>query len=160
MRPVGNAKELERRRHRAIDLVVREGLTQTEAARRVGVAWRTVARWMRQYRESGKRGLAARPTPGRPARLGTRERNRLERCLLRGAKAAGFETDLWTCPRIATVIERMFGVRYHVDHIGRLLRSLGWSPQRPERRARERDERAIRRWVRTEWPAIKKKSVR
>lgn len=160
MRPVGNAAELERRRTRAIDHVVREGLTQTEAARRVGVVWRTVARWMHQYRESGPKGLAARPTPGRPARLGAGQKKKLERCLFKGAKAAGFETDLWTCPRIATVIEREFGVRYHADHIGRLLRSLGWSPQRPERKARERDERRIRKWVKTDWPEIKKKSVR
>ena len=159
MRPVGSAAELERRRIRAIDLVVKEGLSQAEAARRTGVIWRTVARWMQQYRRNGKKGLAARPTPGRPARLAAGKKKKLEQCLFRGAEAAGFETDLWTCPRIATVIEREFGVRYHTDHVGRLLRSLGWSPQRPERKARERDERRVRRWVKTAWPKIKKKSV-
>jgi len=62
----------------------------------------------------------------------------------------------WTCPRVAQVIARRFGIRYHVDHIGRLLRSLGWTPQRPTRRALERDEEGIQRWIKQEWPRIKK----
>jgi transposase len=89
--------------------------------------------------------------------LDERARQRLERLLVRGPEACGFPTDLWTCPRIAQVIQREFNVDYHVDHVRRILRSLGWSPQKPERRARERDELAIRRWVKVEWPRIKKK---
>ncbi len=77
--------------------------------------------------------------------------------MIQGAQAAGYPTDLWTCPRVAEQIERRFGVRYHVDHVGRLLHELGWSPQKPARRALERDEDAIRRWVRHEWPRVKKK---
>ncbi len=100
--------------------------------------------------------MAARPAPGRPPKLDAKARSRLERKLVRGARACGFATDLWTCPRVAKVIRREFRVRYHVDHIGRLLRSMGWSPQKPERRARERDEEAIRRWVKVDWPRVKK----
>ena len=77
--------------------------------------------------------------------------------LLKGAKSNGFSTDLWTCPRVAQLIWERFGVDYHVDHIGRLLHGLGWGPQKPQRRAIERDEEAIRRWVNKEWPRIKKK---
>lgn len=80
--------------------------------------------------------------------------------MLRGAQAAGFPTDLWTCPRVPTLIRREFGVRYHVDHVRRLLRALGWTPQKPKQQAREPDEAAIRRWVRVEWPRIKKEPVR
>jgi transposase len=83
----------------------------------------------------------------------------LEKALLKGARAAGYATDLWTCPRVAELIARRFGVRYHVDHIGRLLHSLGWSPQKPTRRAIERDEAGIQRWIKEEWPRIKKKPV-
>jgi transposase len=82
---------------------------------------------------------------------------RLEKKLLKGAQAAGFPTDLWTCPRVARLISSLFGVTYHVDHIGRLLHMLGWSPQKPERRAIERDEEKIRQWVKHQWPRIKKK---
>jgi transposase len=80
----------------------------------------------------------------------------LETILLRGARGAGFSTDLWTCPRIVQVIQKVFGVCYHVDHIGRILRSLGWSPQKPQRWAIERDEAAIQRWVKADWPRVKK----
>ena len=76
---------------------------------------------------------------------------------MKGARAAGYESDLWTCPRIADVIAEEFGVLYHPNHIGRLLRSLGWSPQRPQRRALERDEERIQGWIRADWPRIKKK---
>jgi putative transposase len=95
--------------------------------------------------------------PGRPRKLTAAQRARLEKALLRGALAYGFPTDLWTCPRVADLIERRFRVEYHVDHVGRLLHGIGWSPQKPERRARERDEEAIRTWVKTVWPRVKKK---
>ncbi len=109
------------------------------------------------HRKRGAKGIQARPTPGRPPKLDRRQRMRLERLLLKGAWSAGYESDLWTCPRIAELIAEQFGVRYHPDHIGRLLRSLGWSPQRPQRRAAERNEQRIQGWVREDWPRIKKK---
>lgn len=156
MRPVGDAKQLERRRQRAIALL-EEGRAPVEVARLVGVDRRSVRRWNAAHRIQGAAGLAARPVPGRPSKLTERQREQLEVLLLRGAGGSGFESDLWTCPRVAHVIGRRFGIRYHVDHIGRLLRSLGWSPQRPTRRALERDEEEIQRWVKQEWPRIKKK---
>jgi transposase len=155
MRPAGSPRELERRRLRAVALL-KEGLTPVEVARRVGVDRRSVRRWHAAYREAGEVALAARPAPGRPTKLSTAQRRQLERRLLKGARAAGFETDLWTCPRVAWLIEQQFGVRYHVDHLGRLLRQLGFTPQKPERRAVERDEAAIQRWVKQDWPRVKK----
>ena len=77
--------------------------------------------------------------------------------MLKGSKKAGFPTDLWTCPRVAHLIQSLFGVRYHVDHIGRILHDLGWSPQKPERRAIERSETRIKEWIKVDWPRIKKK---
>jgi transposase len=76
--------------------------------------------------------------------------------LLAGPQAAGFRNDLWTCPRVAQVIERRFGVRYHPAHVWKLLGKLGWSCQQPEQRAREQNERAIRRWRNRDWRRIKK----
>jgi transposase len=106
--------------------------------------------------KDGLGAIRAKPLSGRPAKLDLKAKKRLESTLLRGAREAGYATDLWTCPRIARVIHKTFGVRYHVDHIGRLLHSLGWSPQKPQRRAIERDEVAIQRWVKTTWPKVKK----
>ena len=134
---------LERRRRRALELVER-GLWPGEVAERVGVDRSSVRRWKAAYREKGPEALKAKPVTGRPPKLTQNEKQELEELLLVGAEAAGFDADLWTCPRVAKLIRKHFGVRYHVDHIGRLLRSLGWSPQRPQRRALERDEARIR----------------
>lgn len=158
MRPSGKATILEKRRWQAIELL-REGLRPVDVAHRLGVDRRSVRRWKAAFRVRGEHGLRARPNTGRPRRLDEKHRQRLERLLIRGARACGFPTDLWTCPRIALIIEKYFGVRYHVDYVSLLMHSLGWSPQRPERRSVERDEERIRRWVKMDWVRIKKKPV-
>ncbi len=155
MRPTGTPEELERRRLHALTLLG-QGMLPGEVARAVGVDRRSVRRWKATNREKGEEGLRARPAPGRPPKLQDRDKRKLERLLLKGPVAAGFGTDLWTCPRVAELIEQRFGVQYHVDHIGRLLHDLGWSPQKPTRRAIERDEEGIRRWVREDWERVKK----
>lgn len=147
---------MQRKRERAIELL-HQGVTQAEVALILEVDARSVRRWKRASRTGGKAALQAVPASGRPPKLTDRQRQQLEKQLLRGAQAAGFATDLWTCPRVAEHIERRFGVHYHVDHIGRLLHALNWSPQKPTRKAVERDEEGIRQWVKQVWPAIKKK---
>ena len=98
-----------------------------------------------------------RSRPGAIPKLTKQQRERLPALLKRGAQAYGFVGDVWTQARIASVIKREFGVSYHVDHIGRLLRSIGWSVQKPIERATERNDAAIERWRKEKWPAIKKK---
>lgn len=158
MRPPGSPEELQRKRERALDLL-KQGHTQAEVARIIDVDPRSVRRWNAAHRKKGRKGLQAVPASGRPAKLTAAQRQQLEKQLLQGAQAAGFPTDLWTCPRVADYIRRSFGVRYHVDHVGRLLHALNWSPQKPTRKAMERDEQSIQQWVKQTWPAIKKKRV-
>jgi transposase len=134
---------LERRRRRAVALL-EQGVQPVEVASQLGVDRRSVRRWKAAYLKGGESAIEARAAPGRPPALDGQAKARLEQLLLKGAKAAGFPTDLWTCPRVADVIADRFGVEYHVDHIGRLLRGMGWSPQKPTRRAVERDEDAIK----------------
>jgi len=155
VRPHGSPSVLEKRRQRAIQLS-QEGKQTVEIARLVGATQRTVRRWKASFRRQGTKGVEARPASGRPVRLSHTQRSQLAQVLLKGAKACGYDTDLWTCPRIAEVIRGKFGVRYHVDHVGRLLHSLDWSPQRPQRRAAERDEQKVRHWVKGTWVLIKK----
>jgi transposase len=155
MRPRGSAELIEDRRHRALRLLD-EGLSLNEVGRRIGCAPSSVLRWRDRRRRHGAAGLTVRSTPGRPCKLSEGQRRRLLRMLLKGAPAHGYRTDLWTTARIAEVIHRAFGVRYHRDHVGRLLHNLGWSSQIPERRALERDEERIERWKRKEWPRVKK----
>lgn len=156
MRPNGTAQQLEHRRFQALRLLD-QGHSPVEVARRLGVDRRSVRRWKAAVKRRGERALAARPTSGRPPRLRAEQKRRLQHALLRGAQAAGFENDLWTCRRVAQLIEQRFGIRYERTHICRLLHGLGFTPQKPQRRAVERDEVAIRQWVQEVWPAIKKK---
>jgi len=156
MRPKGSAAVLEGRRRRAMQLL-RAKVSLHEVARRIGCAASSVMRWRDALRRGGQRALRVRSAPGRPPKLTARQRHALVQLLTQGATAHGYETELWTTARVAELIGRRFGVYYHRDHVGRLLHQLGWSHQKPERRAAERDEAAIARWKRVRWPAVKKR---
>jgi len=155
MRPKGSKAELEARRRKAVKLVAK-GHSHTEVARMVGATQTSVSRWWRTYQEGGEDALRSIRHPGRKPKMSAKERERLKRLLLRGAPAHGFRGELWTCGRVAKVIERHFGVEMHETTVLRLLRRLGWSPQKPRRFARERDEAAVEAWKRETWPHIKK----
>lgn len=157
MRPHGTPRELETRRLRAVELL-KHGIEPHVVAHRLGVDRRSVRRWNRAYRRRGRDGLKARPASGRPAKLSARQRGTLARWILKGAEAFGFPTALWTCRRVAQVVRERFGVSYHADHIGRLLRSCGLTPQRPQTVAKERNDERIQAWVRQEWTRAKKNS--
>jgi transposase len=147
---------LEKRRFEAMRLLD-HGLNQSETARRVKVARQTVARWLRERQRGGPEGLRKAGRAGRKPKLGDLECKRLEERLRQRPERLGYETPLWTCPRVADLIEREFGVRYHPGHVWKVLVSLHWSPQRPTGRARERNEQQIQTWRKKVWPGIKKK---
>jgi transposase len=151
----GGADLLEDRRRRALALWD-TGLSLNEVGRRIQCAPSSVLRWLRARRRGGANALRVRFSPGRPVKLAETRRRRLVKLLLKGPRAHGYRTELWTTARIAEVIQREFGVHYHRDHVGRLMHSLNWSPQKPEARAVERDEEAIKRWKQKEWPRVKK----
>ena len=155
MRPHGSPQDLENRR-RSVIALLRKNLSLHEIARRIGCHASSVLRWRNAWRRGGRVGLKAKPAPGRPPRLTLKQKGQLVGLLTQGAMAHGYRTELWTTQRIAVLIERQFGVKYHRNHIGKLLHQLGWSHQKPERRAIERNEAAIAQWKRTVWPAVKK----
>ena len=136
--------------------LVQEGHSRVTVARMLGVRPGSVTRWCQAYQKDGRNGLTAKPHPGGKPKLSPRKQQWLARRLLKGAKANGYSTKVWTCPRIADLIERYYGVHYHVDHIPRLMALLGWSCQKPEKRAIERDQERIATWVAKDWPRIKK----
>jgi transposase len=148
------AKAARQRRLRAGRLF-EQGLPQAEVARRLHTSPQNVSRWHAKWRRGGSAALAGPTRLGRPPRLSDSDWRRVERALLAGAVAQGFDTDLWTLPRVAEVIWRLTGVSYHPGHVWWLLRRRRWSPQRPARRASERDEDEIARWRAEEWPRIK-----
>jgi transposase len=150
----------EERRKRAWALK-HEGWPQTEIARALDVSEGAVSQWLKRAREAGGvEALKRRPPPGMTPRLGVEQRAQLPALLARGAEAYGFRGDVWTARRVAQVIADTFGVRYHRDHVSRLLRQIGWSQQRPVTRATQRDTEAIKQWQEVRWPALRKKRLR
>ena len=129
----------------------------SDVAKAVGVARQTVYTWKGLLDEGGIDALRAVPERGRPAQLDEQQLAAVRATLLRSPTEYGFGTELWTLKRVGAVIERLHGVRFGQTQVWRILGSLGFSPQKPEKRAIERDEDAVRRWKRSTWPALKKK---
>ncbi|MFG3285183.1 winged helix-turn-helix domain-containing protein [Streptomyces sp. NPDC048111] len=137
--------------------VVRGGVSHAEAARAVGVCAESVRRWRRVWEKDGACALWRRASSGRPPRLDDSQVEAVRTALEQGARAHGFEADLWTLERVGEVVARVTGVVLSRASVWRLLTGrLGWSLQRPERRAVERDASEIARWVAHEWPRIRK----
>src|SRR5271163_2497189 len=139
--------------------LLEEGVSQAEVARKLGVKRQSVHEWAKVMAAQGEKGLA-RVATGRKPRLNTVQLTQLAEHLQNGPQAHGYATALWTTERIAKLIHRQFGVRYHRDHVGRLMGQMGWSCQRPIGRARERKEKEIANWKRVKWPRIKKSQSR
>jgi transposase len=150
-----DAAVLEARRLAALPRI-RRGESLSAIARQLGVSRQAVHQWAQQSRRRGAAGLRRIPRPGRPPKLARAQLAQLPRLLARGAEVHGFATAVWTTQRVADLLRRRFGVRYDRDHVCRLLHRFGWSWQKPTGRARERDEKAIQRWVEQTWPRIKK----
>lgn len=135
----------------------RAGESAPVVAASLGVAPNTVYMWGKLAREGGKAALRSVPKSGRPVKLAREHWKTLRRMVLKGPVSCGFDRELWTLPMVKELIEREFGVSYHDDHLSKFMRGLGLSRQKPAVRAKERDERAIGRFVRAEFPAIEKK---
>lgn len=156
MRPIGTAQELERRRRRAVELLA-EGYSHGKVAVMVGSSTSSIDRW-KKMAAMGDAALKSKPHPGPTPFLTEEQERELESLLCQGATSHGWANDLWTAQRVADVIATRFGRRFHPEHVRKILRErLGWSSQRPERRARERNEDEIARWKREEWPILKKR---
>jgi transposase len=147
------------RRLRAVQLQ-QQGWYQRDVAEALDVSEETVSRWLARVRHGGPEALRARPRPGHPAKLSATQKRLIPEFLWHGPEAYGFRGEVWTCARVARVIEEEFGVRYHKDHVGRLLRELRWTPQVPIQRALQRDEDAIRRWRDETWPELHRRARR
>jgi transposase len=149
----------EGRRLRAWDLK-QQGWTQQAIAEALGVTPGAVSQWMSRASQGGVEALRRRLAPGPTPKLTAEQRAQMPALLARGAEAFGFRGEVWTARRVAAVLKREFGVRYHPNHVGKLLRAAGWSPQKPLRRATQRDEAAIAAWHAERWPALKRGPTR
>jgi transposase len=146
----------EARRLRAAELIA-QGRSQAQVAHELGVSRESARRWHHAFKAGGAQALRSRGPTGPAPAVADEQLPAIQQALLQGAKAHGFDNDLWTLDRITSLVERLTGVRLHPSTVWRLLhRRLGWSVQRPRRQAKERDEEAIQRWVAYEWPRIKR----
>lgn len=137
-----------------------EGWSQREIAEALGVSDPAVSHWLAIAGRDGAEALRSHPAVGRASRLTAAQKRLIPEFLWHGPEAYGFRGQVWTCARIALVVQQEFGVRYHKDHVGRLLKELGWTPQVPIRRAIQRDEAAIQRWRAEVWPDLRKQARR
>lgn len=150
---------LEKRRFDAVKLFKKD-LNNSEIGRRLKVSNQTVSRWRKEHQTEGNAALKRAGRAGRLPCLDEADKARLVELLLQGPESLGYETPLWTCERVAHLIEKNFEVDYHPGHVWRILRQLNWSVQQPVGRALERDEALIDNWKRKRWPEIKKKLSR
>src|SRR5947209_15169318 len=146
---------LEARRYEAARLFAR-GESQAAVARTLGATRAAAHRWFHAWQDKGRTALKAAGRAGRKPRLEASQLARVEAALLKGPGAHGFATELWTLPRVAIVIKRLTGVRYHPGHVWYILRRLGWSLRRPRRQPPGRAEAPMPRWNRERWPQVKK----
>lgn len=153
----GSAEQLQARRLQAIALL-EAGCSQSDVARKLGVSPSAVSQWKQAHAQGGNDALVAQVHPGPVPKLSPQQCRRLVELLKQGPRKHGWSTELWTLPRIAELIARKFAVQYDQSGVWRLLRRLGWSCQKPERRARERDGETIDQWRKNDWPRIKKRS--
>jgi transposase len=152
-------EQMAERREEGIRLLQAGELRQAQIARQLGVSEATISKWKKVLEQSGPAALQARKASGRPPKLSVVQKEQLVEKLKQGAMAAGFPTEQWTQARVKKVIEQEFGVYYHRDYISRLLKGLGWSVQKLDPRAIERDEELIQAWLRQDWPRIKKRTA-
>ena len=150
---------MEWRRLRAWELKP-QGWIQQDIADALDVSKVAVSRWLRRGRDAGVEALRSPPGPGPEPKLTAAQKGGIPEFLWHGAESYGFRGEVWTCARIARVIEEEFGVRYHKDHVGRLLKELRWTPQVPIRRAIQRDEAAIAGWRADVWPDLQRRARR
>lgn len=148
---------MEARRYRAL-VLHKTGWRQRDIAQALGVTAGAVSQWLKSARLNGKKSLAAHDRPGAPRRLSQQDLWLLPDFLSHGAESYGFRGEIWTCGRVAQVIDQEFGVTYDRSHVSRLLKEIGWSPQKPMVRASQRDEKAIRHWRERTWPEVKQRA--
>lgn len=149
-------KALEKRRLKGLRLL-RAGIEPRVIAKKLGVTRQSVERWKKKFDEGGQAALLWNGRAGRMPRMNGKQLDQLRQMLIEGPEKNGFDTPIWTCRRVATLIRNKFSIKYHHDHVWKILHGIGFSVQKPIRRARERDEKAIANWKSRRWPNIKKK---
>src|SRR6202162_4130011 len=154
--PRRNFQAMEHRRRRASRLFVAGKMNLAAIAGELKVSRQSVSRWYEAWQRGGADWLRGAGRAGRKPKVEKKQLHLVDRALRQGARSHGFNTDLWTLPRVASVIERLTGVHYHPGHVWKILGAMNWTLQRPAKQARERDPKKVELWMKERWPAVKK----
>jgi transposase len=157
VRPRRDFSQLERRRKQAGRLFAAGKMILSSVARELKVSRQSVSRWYAEWQTGGTEALKGAGRAGRKPKLEPKQLRQLEKALRRGARANGFQTDLWTLPRVAQVVESLTGVQYHPGHVWKVLGAMDWTAQRPAKQTRERNPEKVKLWLEQRWPEVKKK---
>jgi putative transposase len=160
MRPQGTQEQLEARRLLAARRVVEDGMKPAQVAEVLGVHRQSVWLWARRYRQGGAEALAAKKTPGRPAKLSPDQEREVLSWFSRPASEFGFTGDWWTAPRAAKLIDEKFGVSPNPRYLNAWLARRRITPQKPAKKPRERNDAAVEAWRGERWPELLKKAER
>ena len=147
--------DLQKRRIKAVRLW-EKGKTQYKIAKKLGVSFEAVSNWVEAYKAQGWDGLKSKGNPGPDSKLTQKEKRKIKQAILRGAQKQGYATDLWTLARLRDLIKKISGTKYHPGHVWKVVISLGFTSQKPEIKAKERDEKAIKTWRVKTFPRLKK----
>lgn len=151
------AKKLEVRRLQA-GRYFSQGKSQAWVAGRMRVTTAATCKWFRRWKADKEKGLRSKGRCGIKKSLTKETLRHIQSALDKGPLKAGFPNDLWTLERVRAVMRRETNRSFHIGYVWKILtRDLGWSNQKPSRRARERNEAAVARWKRDTWPAIQKR---
>ena len=153
--PRRNFQAMEHRRRRASRWFAAGRMNLAAIARELKVSRQSVSRWYGAWKRGGAASLRGAGRAGRKPKLERKQLQLVDRALRQGARSHGFNTDLWTLPRVASVIERLTGVHYHPGHVWKTLRAMNWTLQRPAKQAKERNREARQQWIAERWPAVK-----
>ena len=147
---------MEQRRKEASRLFASGKMILSEISRRLNVSRQSVSRWYGQWKLGGAAALRGAGRAGRLPKLNKKDLRQVDKALRQGARAHGFNTDLWTLPRVAAVIEKLTGVEYHPGHVWKILGAMDWTLQRPAKRARQRNDEQVKLWLDQRWSVVKK----
>lgn len=151
-------KDKEKRRKRAVRLY-QKGLSQYKIAKKFGVSFEAVSKWVKAFEKKGLNGLKSGGKPGPKCKLKPEKQKAIKKAILKGPKASGYDTDLWTLQRLQALVKKISRVNYHQGHIWKIVVSLGFSCQKPQTKAKERNETAIKEWKVKTFPQLKKMGV-
>lgn len=147
---------LAQRRKEAGRLFASGKMILSQISRQLKVSRQSVSRWYAKWKRGGTVALRGAGRAGRLPKVNQQHLRQVDKALRQGARAHGFNTDLWTLPRVAEVVKRLTGVQYHPGHVWKILGAMDWTLQRPAKRARQRDEEKVQLWLDHRWPAVKK----